>query len=132
MVSGWRRSIQKKLGQFADDMDMYLLREETNVKETFKTITKFSQCRDFRIIYDKTTIYRGGSRIPHRRGRQPSGRGRQHTNLPDFPRNYMKLRIFGHSVGSESVTPPLDPPLINCTGSLKHSNAVIYSEPTKL
>ena len=29
---------------------------------------------------------RGGSRITRGRGRQPSRRGRQHTNLPDFPK----------------------------------------------
>ena len=45
---------------------------------------------------------RGGSRIPRRRrrqpcrrGRQPYRRGHQHTNLPDFSKNCMKLRKFG-------------------------------------
>ena len=32
---------------------------------------------------------RGGSRIPRRRGRQPSRGGRQHTVLPNFPKEKM-------------------------------------------
>ena len=48
---------------------------------------------------------RGGSRISRRRGRQPFGGGRQHTNLPDFPKNCMKLRTFW-SVGGAPGAPP--------------------------
>ena len=32
-------------------------------------------------------------------GANPSGGGHQHTNLPDFPKNYMKLRNFWSVVG---------------------------------
>ena len=49
---------------------------------------------------------RGGSRIPRRRERQPSGGGRQHTKLPNFPKNCMKVRNF-QAVGGEH---PLHPP----------------------
>ena len=55
------------------------------------------------MIADKTATDRSGSRIPRRRGCQ-------HTNLPDFPKNCMKLRKFW-SVGEAPGTPPLDPPL---------------------
>ena len=41
----------------------------------------------------KITHTRGGSRIPHRRGRQPS-KGRQHMILPNFAKNCMELRKF--------------------------------------
>ena len=52
------------------------------------------------------THYRGGSRIPRRRGRQPSMRKRQHTN---FPKNCMKLRKCWSGGAPEAS--PLDPPL---------------------
>ena len=55
-------------------------------------------------------LTRAGSRIPHRRGRQPVGGGGQHTNLPDFPKNCMKLRKFWSVGGPGGV--PLDPPLL--------------------
>ena len=50
-----------------------------------------------------TLVIRDGYRIPRRRGRQPLG-GRQHTNLPDFPKNCMKLRKFW---SVEGAPPPL-------------------------
>ena len=40
------------------------------------------------------SLISGGSRISPRRGRQLS-RGRQHTILPNFPKNCMKLKEFG-------------------------------------
>ena len=43
------------------------------------------------------SISRGGYRIPCRRGYQLLevwGRGYKHSNLPDFPKNCMKLRTF--------------------------------------
>ena len=48
----------------------------------------------------------GGSRISPRRGRQlPMGRGRQHTILPNFLKNCMKLKEFGpQGVSLRSVT----------------------------
>ena len=48
----------------------------------------------------------GGSRISPRRGRQLPG-GRQHTILPNFPKNCMKLKEFGPSGGRVSLDPPL-------------------------
>ena len=36
--------------------------------------------------------FRGGFRIRRRRGRQPSRRGRQHTNLPDFPEKLHEIK----------------------------------------
>ena len=44
----------------------------------------------------------GGSRISPRRGRQLSGGGRQHSILPNFPENCMKLREFGPAGGGAS------------------------------
>ena len=37
--------------------------------------------------------------------------GRQHTILPNFPKNCMKLKEFGPPGGRMSLAPPLDPPL---------------------
>ena len=61
----------------------------------------------------QTSPCRDGSRIPRRRGRQPSGRGCQHTILPNFPKNCMKMRKFwAVGVARAGSTPlPLDPPL---------------------
>ena len=59
-----------------------------------------------------SAYYRGGSRIPRRRGRQSSG-GRQHTILPNFPKNCMKLKEFGPpGGGARPLRPPLDPSLL--------------------
>ena len=56
-------------------------------------------------------ITSGGSRFSPRRGRQlPKGEGRQHTILPYFPKNCMKLKEFWPR--GASLAPPLDPPLI--------------------
>ena len=44
----------------------------------------------------------GGSRISPRRGRQLPG-GRQHTILPIFPKNCMKLKEFGPSGGASKI-----------------------------
>ena len=46
-------------------------------------------------------------------GANPRGEGRQHTNFPDFPKNYMKLRKFW-SVGGGRT--PGAPPLGSATG----------------
>ena len=37
--------------------------------------------------------------------------GRQHTILPHFPKNCMKLKEFGPPGGARPSRPPLDPPL---------------------
>ena len=56
----------------------------------------------------------GGSRISPRRGRQLSGGGggggRQHTILPNFPKNCMKLKEFG-PLGGRPKFYYVDPPL---------------------
>ena len=42
--------------------------------------------------------------------------GRQHTILPYFPKNCMKLKEFGPpGRGCTSLVPPLDPPLDICS-----------------
>ena len=48
----------------------------------------------------------GRSRIAPRYGRQPT-LGRQHTILPNFPKNCMKLKEFGPPRGRASLAPPL-------------------------
>ena len=52
---------EKILGQFADDMDMYLLYEENTLKVCLKVLNRFQQNTGFKINYDKTVIYRIGS-----------------------------------------------------------------------
>ena len=47
---------------------------------------------DRSIVFNSESESRGGSRIPRRRGRQPSGGGHQHMILPNFVKNCMKLR----------------------------------------
>ena len=47
--------------------------------------------QDFHFCCESHTLYRGGSRIPRRRGLQ-SYSGRQHMILPKIPKNCMKLR----------------------------------------
>ena len=48
--------------------------------------------------------------------------GRQHTILPKFPKNCMKLKEFGaRGMGGASLAPPLDPPL------LSHDNQNIFA-----
>ena len=58
------------------------------------------------------TVISGGSRISPR-GRQLPGGGRQHTILPNFPKNCMKLKEFGPPGGGHaSLAPSTDPPLV--------------------
>ena len=62
-------------------------------------------------------FFRGESRIFRRRERQPSRRGRQHTNLPDFPQKIKKI-FFRRG----------DPPLFwKCQCKHKNSVPVVYS-----
>ena len=61
-ISGFVVSqITKILGQYADDMDMYLLGGEKSLNAVFQTIEHFKKRSGFRINYEKTTIYRIGS-----------------------------------------------------------------------
>ena len=53
--------IEKILGQYADDIDMYLFGETKNIEEAFRTISTFERSTGFKINYNKTTIYRIGS-----------------------------------------------------------------------
>ena len=56
-------------------------------------------------IVTTTLCNTGGSRIPRRRGRQQSG-GHQHTKLPIFPKNCMKLRKFLTAERAPPAPPP--------------------------
>ena len=55
------QDIEKLLGQYADDIDMYLFGSPKNVKEAFECIEGFSSKTGFKINYNKTTMYRVGS-----------------------------------------------------------------------
>ena len=57
------------------------------------------------LSYINPSATTGGSRISPRRGRQLPG-GRQHTNLPNFPKNCMKLKEFGPPGGARPSHPP--------------------------
>ena len=49
------------LGQFADDMDIYLLFEQKHLTQVFKVLERFRLSSGFTVNYDKTQIYRIGS-----------------------------------------------------------------------
>ena len=49
------------LGQFADDMDMYLIFEENSIQTVVRMLNKFQQNMGCSVNYDKTTVYRIGS-----------------------------------------------------------------------
>ena len=53
--------LQKILGQFAGDLDMYLEGKEDNIQKAIDIIKFFGQNTGFKINYDKTTLYRLGS-----------------------------------------------------------------------
>ena len=53
--------IENLLGQFADDMDMYLMCEECSLEQVFQTLERFKALSGFTVNYDKTLIYRIGS-----------------------------------------------------------------------
>ena len=82
----------------------------------------------------KHTQRSGGSRISPRRGRNSQG-GRQHTKLPNFPKNCMKSKEFGPpGGGARPSRPPLDPPMqreglydlrIRCEESVKILQSVV-------
>ena len=52
--------IRKLLGQFADDMDLYM-KNLKDCEEALKVITNIRTVSGFQINYDKTTLYRLGS-----------------------------------------------------------------------
>ena len=53
--------MERILGQFADDMDLYLLGDSENLKQVFRIVKEFENQSGFKISYDKTTVYRIGS-----------------------------------------------------------------------
>ena len=55
------QEIEKLLGQYADDIDLYLFGESNNLQSAISVINKFCECTGFRINYNKTTVYRIGS-----------------------------------------------------------------------
>ena len=52
--------IEKILGQFADNMDLYLLNDGNSITEAINTIDNFEKNSGFKINYDKTALYRIG------------------------------------------------------------------------
>ena len=71
--------------------------------------------KELNVVFINGEIYivhltkRGGSRIPPRRGRQPSNRGRQPTILPKISiKPHEIVKILG---GGRAGSAPLDPPL---------------------
>ena len=55
------RDILKLLGQYADDADIYLLKEQKSLDTVFMVLERFRQLTGFTLNYDKTTIFRIGS-----------------------------------------------------------------------
>ena len=57
----WIKDILKVLGQYADDIDLYLWGERKSIETAFQVISIFCGQTGFKINYDKTTMYRIGS-----------------------------------------------------------------------
>ena len=53
--------INNILGQYADDMDTYMMAKNSCISALFETIEDFGRHTGFKINYDKTTVYRIGS-----------------------------------------------------------------------
>ena len=53
--------ILKLLGQYADDADIYLLKNQKSLDTVFTILERFRQLSGFTLNYDKTTILRIGS-----------------------------------------------------------------------
>ena len=49
------------LGQFADDIDIYLLNKQNSLDAVFDVLERFKKYSGFSINYDKTQVYRIGS-----------------------------------------------------------------------
>ena len=61
-IKGFKISqFDRILGQFADDMDMYLLNDEHSVNTVIRLLNEFKDNSGFKINYDKTVMYRIGS-----------------------------------------------------------------------
>ena len=73
--------------------------------------------------------------FPVGRGADPPGEGDQHTNLPDFPKNCMKLRTF-RSVGGARRGAPLGSAtgifcVSNFTGAVTFDNVIVIQGPSQ-
>ena len=55
------KEIMRLFGQYADDMDLYLLGDKTSLQEAISTFHNFERQSGFKINYEKTTVYRIGS-----------------------------------------------------------------------
>ena len=106
---------------------VFAYRTETGTQSNQETLPRENICSATKIIkrkqkscnicsdcpgYRSNAQCSGGSRISPRRGRQLPGGGRQHTILPNFPKNCMKLKEFGPPGGGARpkfyyVDPPL-------------------------
>ena len=53
--------IQNLLGQFADDMDIYMMFDQQSMSSVIDILENFRACSGFTVNYDKTNIYRIGS-----------------------------------------------------------------------
>ena len=65
-----------------------------------------SKCYKLTLGDNHSITVSGGSRIFPRRGRQLHRGVRQHTILPKFPKNCMKLKEFGPGGGARPSRPP--------------------------
>ena len=72
-----------------------------------------SECVEMTTVADQGFPWGGGANFPG---------GQQHTILPNFPQNCMKLKEFGPWRGHMSLAPPLDPPLDNIHTFHKFNN----------
>ena len=55
------KSITNLLNQFADDMDIFSLNDESSIRTILYELDKFHYHSGFKVSYDKTTLYRIGS-----------------------------------------------------------------------
>ena len=53
--------IKNALGQYADDMDIYMLFKESEMRKVFNELERFRKHVGFLLSYEKTTLYRIGS-----------------------------------------------------------------------
>ena len=55
------QEVEDLLGQFADDMDLYLLYDKNSLENVLRTMDTFQRESGFTVSYEKTQIYRIGS-----------------------------------------------------------------------
>ena len=62
MIEGiWVKDMENILGQYADDMDVYLYATKGSITAFFSILDWFKSISGFSVNYDKTVIYRMGS-----------------------------------------------------------------------